>query len=275
MPTNIVPNAIPSIVTTLPAPKDGEIANSASLTQFVTPLVDDSEAFRLLTYGGGMRRKTAAISDTSLTVYPLGAVVIQVGGIWKAYAHTVATTLNPTTLAGGALAASTGYWLYAYDNAGALDFAASATAPDSGYRYKSGNTGYWFVGYFSTNGLGNVIVHVQNDLEFRYVSGPVILTAGSALGITALTITPYVPAQASSFTYLMQINATAAGRFGAVSDSGGGDSVRIVDNGITPYDRIEEFNKIAVPGLGYNGVAAYIVSNAATQLSVAILGFKL
>jgi hypothetical protein len=125
MPTNIVPNAIPSIVTTLPAPNDGEIANSASLTQFVTPLTDDSEAFRLLTYGGGMRRKVTVASNTSMSVYPLGAVVLQTGGVWKAYAHTVTSALNPTTMAGGVLAASTRYWVYAYNNAGALGFTVS------------------------------------------------------------------------------------------------------------------------------------------------------
>ena len=107
MPTNIVPNAIPSIVTTLPAPNDGEIANSASLTQFVTPLTDDSEAFRLLTYGGGVRRKVTVASNTSMSVYPLGAVVLQTGGVWKVYAHTVTSALDPTAMAGGVLAAST------------------------------------------------------------------------------------------------------------------------------------------------------------------------
>lgn len=275
MPTNIVPNAIPSIVTTLPAPNDGEIANSASLTQFVTPLVDDTEAYRLLLYGGGFRRKATCVSNTNLTIYPLGAVVIQVAGVWKVYSHTIATTVDPTVISGG-LAASTGYWVYAYNNAGALGFTTSATPPDSGYRYKTGDTGYWFVSYFSTDGLGNVATFIQNDLTFRFAPfGPTVLTAGNVVGITPFTVTPYIPAQATGLSYLMQINATVAGRYADIIDSSGSDPVRIVDNGTISYDRREEFRQLSIPGIGYNGVIAYGVSNAATTLDVAVMGFQL
>jgi len=156
-----------------------------------------------------------------------------------------------------------------------LAFTASATVPDSGYRYMTGNTGYWFVGYFCTDSLSNVVVHVQNDLEFRYVAAPAVVTGGSAMVATPFTVTPFVPYLATSFTCYMQINATVAGRYADIFDSSGASPQRLVDNGTIQCDRTVEFNQIAVPGIGYNGVIAYGVSNAATTLSVAVLGFKL
>lgn len=275
MPTNIVPNAIPSIITTLPIPNDGEIANSASLSQFVTPLADDVEGYRKLTYGGGMRRKVVCDSNTNMVISPLGAVVILVGGVWKVYTHTTASIVDPSVMSGG-LAASTAYWVYAYDNAGALDFTVSATAPDAGFRYMSGNGGYFFVSYFSTDGLSNVVKYNQSDLEFRFrPASPNVLTGGNAMVITPLTITPYVPTQATSLRYLALINATVAGRYADVMDSSGQDVARIVDNGTIQYDRRDEFRLVPYAGIGYNGVLSYSVSNAATTLSVDLLGFRL
>lgn len=275
MPTNIVPNAIPSLITTLPIPNDGELANSASLSQFVTPLTDDVEGYRKLTYGGGLRRKVVCDSNTNMVISPLGAVVILVGGVWKVYTHTTASTVDPTVMSGG-LAASTAYWVYAYDNAGTLDFTVSATAPDTGYRYMSGNGGYFFVSYFSTDGLSNVVKYNQNDLEFRFgPSGPTVLTGGSAMAVTNIATAPYVPTQATSLRYKALINATVAGRYADILDSSGQDPARIVDNGTIQYERRDEFRLVPYAALGYNGVLAYAVSNAATTLSVDLLGFQL
>lgn len=277
MPTNIVPAAIPSIVTTLPAPNDGEIANSASLTQFVTPLVDDTEAFRQLTYGGGMRRKVLVASNTSMTVYPLGAVVLQTAGVWKSYPHTVSSALNPTTLAGGVLGASTRYWVYAYDNAGSLAFTASATAPDAGLRYMTGDTSYWYVSTFITSAGSDVLLYSQDDNNYELVpsADTEVLTAGSALGVTAIDTSPVVPAQAVSFWYRGTINATLAGRYANIGDSG----VLILnqdylyDNGTGNSTLVSKFMRTA--HTSYNGVFSYAVSNAATAISVRILSFQL
>lgn len=275
MPTNIVPNAIPSIITTLPIPNDGEIANSASLAQFVSPLADDVEGYRKLTYGGGLRRKVVCDSNTNMVISPLGAVVIRVGGVWKVYTHTTATTVSPATISGG-LAASTGYWVYAYDNAGALGFTASVIGPDTGFRYMSGNDAYFLVSYFSTDTLSNVVKYNQNDLEFRFGPGsPTILSSGSSLVVTPLTTTPYVPTQATSLRYAALINATLQGRYADVMDSSGQDPVRIIDNGVIQYDRRDEFRLVPYSAIGYNGVLAYGVSDGATTLSINLLGFRL
>lgn len=272
MPTPITPNAIPSIVTTLPAPNDGEIANSVSLTQFVTPLVDDVEAFRLLTYGGGMRRRVTGTDNTTMTIKPIGAVVLRTGGTWKAYAHTVSTSVNPTNLAGGALAASTRYWIYAYDNAGVLDFTASTTAPDAGMRYMTGNTAYFYVSMFCTTSLSNLMSYTQTDNEYTLAAANVLLN-GNATVTTPIPITSCVPPQATRLRYLATVNASAAGRYASLSDSSGQETVRLVDNGTISWSTYGDFALTPYPSIGYNGVFSYNVSNVGTALTVDITGF--
>jgi hypothetical protein len=272
MASPIVPNAIPTILTTLPAPNDGDLANSASLTQFVTPLVDDVEAFRLLTYGGGMRRKVIGTDNTTMTIKPIGAVVIQTGGVWKAYAHTVTTTVNPTTMAGGALAASTRYWVYAYDNAGALAFTVSTTAPDAGLRYMTGNTAYFYVSMFCTTGVANLMQYAQTDEEYVLAAANV-LTNGNAVVNTPIPISSCVPAQATRLRYRATINTSAAGRYADILDSSGQEPVRMVDNGTIQWSTYGDFGLTAYAGIGYNGIFSYSVSDAATELSVDITGF--
>lgn len=269
MPTNIVPNTIPSIVTTLPAPNDGEIANSASLTQFVTPLVDDTEAFRLLTYGGGMRRRVVGQNSTTMTIYPLGAVVLQTGGTWKVYAHTVSTAVNPTTLAGGALAVSTRYWIYAYDNAGVLDFTASTTGPDANFRYMAGNTAYFFVSTFDTDPGGSLVAYSQTDLKFSISTSQPILNAGSSLLVVAIPLGVSYPAQATRIAYRAQINATAASRYADIIE-GGYIKTRLIDDG-TVETHAQGWIDISAAG----GTLSYQVSNAAVQLTVYPEGFWL
>lgn len=272
MPTPIIPNAIPSIVTTLPAPNDGEIANSASLTQFVSPLVDDVEAFRLLTYGGGMRRRVTGTDNTTMMIKPIGAVVLRTGGVWKAYPHTVTTMVNPTAMAGGALAASTRYWVYAYDNAGALDFTVSTTAPDAGLHYMTGNTAYFYVSMFCTTGLANLMQYAQTDEEYVLAAANV-LTNGNAVVNTPIPISSCVPSQATRLRYRATINTSAAGRHADILDSSGQEPLRMVDNGTISWSTYGDFGLTAYAGIGYNGVFSYSVSNAATELSVDITGF--
>jgi hypothetical protein len=281
MPTNIVPNAIPRIVTTLPAPNDGEIANSASLTQFVTPLVDDVEAYRLLLYGGGMRRRVLGLDSTTMTIYPLGAVLLQTGGTWKAYAHTVSTAVNPTTLAGGALVASTRYWVYAYDNAGALAFTASTTGPDAGLRYMTGNTAYFLVTTFWTNAAASLVPYSQAGDTYTYTDAP--LGAGTRLlngGLANVdTDVPLVggpiPSQASRADLLIAMVA-AAGQYRAFVKAGAAASpkqyVAIV---LQDNYGVGVVAQGVVDCLASGGVICYSVTAGGPATSIFAMGFTL
>lgn len=218
-------------------------------------------------------RKVVCVGNKSLVVSPLGTVYLQTGGVWKAYLHLVETALD---LSASSLAASSGYWLYAYDDHGALGFKISTTEPDEGLRYMRGDNGHWFVSYLSTDTLGNVVKYTQSDFTFRFApSGPTVLNGGSARVITPITISPYVPRQALSFRYVAYINATCQGRYADVIDVSGLDPVRLLDNRIVQHDRREDFQLTPIPALGYKGVPSYAVSDSATQMSMDLLGFDL
>jgi hypothetical protein len=95
----------------------------------------------------------------------------------------------------GGLVAATRYWVYAYENAGALAFAVSTTAPDAGLRYMTGNEAYYYVSTFYTDNTPDVITYTQSDNEYTYtvlstVGGGNYLGAGSALVETQVTFSP-------------------------------------------------------------------------------------
>ncbi|TXH42604.1 MAG: hypothetical protein E6Q97_35405, partial [Desulfurellales bacterium] len=112
MSTPITPVSPTQLVQTFNAPADGDIANAASVNVAFQSLENSVEALRFLTYGGGFYPRVKATSNTVMTIQPLGAVVVKQAGIWTAVPHTVATTINPLALAGGAFAANTRYYVY-------------------------------------------------------------------------------------------------------------------------------------------------------------------
>lgn len=277
MSTTITPNAVPTITTSLPFPNDGEIANSASLTQFGTPLVDDLEAFRLLTYGGGMRRKVTCTGNTAMTIFPLGAVVVKSGGLWKTFTHTTSSAVDPTALAGGAIAASTRYWIYAYDNAGTLAFTASTTGPDSGLRYMTGNASYFFVSTFYVNGASNILKYSQSDAEYMYsepTAATALLVNGNATTLTGVNVVgAAIPSQATRFKYMSYALSTVANRNYTISGPGTAYSTLSVsvDTGIIPLQTLGE---AAIIDSGADQLF-YVVSNVAMQLNIYPHGFTL
>jgi len=201
MASPIVPASPPTILTSIPVPDDGDVANRASLVQFVQPLEDSAEAFRLLTGGGGIRRRVLCTSNTNMVIQPLGAIVVTSSlGVWTVLAHTTPSTKSPATISGG-LSASTRYWVYAYDNAGVVDFIASTTAPDASLHYMNGDTRYEYISTFYVAASVNLVPYNQNDNEYTYLStttDAIALTNGAATVKTNILV-PLVPSQAASF----------------------------------------------------------------------------
>ncbi len=211
MSTPIVPATPPTIAVSIPVPDDGAVANRLSLLEFVQPLENSAEAFRLLTYGGGLRRRVRCTSNTNLVVQPVGAVVVKSSlGIWTAFDNsTTPNNLNPTTLTGG-LVANTRYWIYGYESGGNLAFTASTTAPDVGLKYKAGDERYMYISTFITSAAGDVLTYTQSDNVYVYggdVSGaPNRFINGIGVGITTQSLGTARPSQASAATvrYLFQ-----------------------------------------------------------------------
>lgn len=218
------------------------------------------------------RRKVIS-TGTAIEVFPIGTIYLQVGGVWQAYSHLASSYLKTKDQP---LSDSTSYWLYACEDKGAIAFRVSATRPDTGLRYMSGNQGCWFVSHFNTDAVGNVVKYTQTGLSFRFAPSSVnVLANGSARIITPINIKPYIPSEAVRFQYVAYINATKPGHYADITDQSGLSPVRLVDNGVVQNDRREEFDLVPSPSLGYAGVFAYAVSDSATQLSVDLVGYDM
>lgn len=209
-----------------------------------------------------------------MTIQPLGAIVVTVGGVWTVLAHTTASSVSPTTLAGGALSNSTRYWVYAYNSAGTLTFVADTTGPDVGLRYKNADTDKQYVSTFYVDSAGNVLPFEQSDSYYAYQvvadTGNRVLNAGNATALTTVALNASVPTQAACVLLVGITNVTAAGRRAYIySSTGTPNGFSVADDGTTS-------------GQGQGSVALangftfdYQVSNAATTLTVYSTGFWL
>ena len=196
MSTVITPASPTQIVQTFNAPADGDIANAASVNVAFQSLENSVEALRFLTYGGGFYPRVKATSNTVMTIQPLGAVVVKQLGVWTAVPHTVATTIDPLALAGGAFAANTRYYVYVNLVAGVITWSVSTTAPDVGWRYKTGDEQYQFVTTFYTDHVPDLLTYTQSGKTYTYttvtptgggVRGNLLLNLGAALAPTNVT----------------------------------------------------------------------------------------
>lgn len=271
--STIIPASPPTIAVTVPAPSDGDTANAASLAQFVQPLENSAEAFRLLTYGGGIRRRVVCVDNNTMTIQPLGAIVVTLGGVWYALVHTTASTVSPTTMAGGSLTNSTRYWVYAYSAAGVLSFVADTTGPDVGLRYKNADTDKQYVTTFYVDSVGTVIPYEQNDNAYFYQdidnNGNRVLSLGNATVQTTVALGNETPSQASSVLLYAFSDSSGAARRGYVYVTGGFNGFSVSDDGATiPQQQ-------GIIPLTSGKSFSYKVSNAGMHLSVYVVGFWL
>lgn len=140
-----------------------------------------------------IRHKTADTGPaTTIRVESMGWIGLTTGGgaAWKLIEHAAPTDLNIVALA-GALNLATRYYIYAYDNAGVVDFAINTTPPTSEGLYKTGagGTDYFYVGTFSTDHLlGMPNEYLADNGEYFYTFSPdqVVLTGGTAIVQTAV-----------------------------------------------------------------------------------------
>lgn len=273
MTTAITPVIPPVIDTAWVVPSDGETANSLSLQLFVQPLVNATEGFRQLTYGGGLRRRVSCTSDTNMVIQPMGAVVVQSSsGDWTVFEHSAASTVNPTTISGG-LVAATRFFVYAFDNAGTLDFVAVTTAPDVGLRYEVGNPERFLVTTFYVGAAGSILPYSQVDNVYQYLQYTTqnrVLNAGSATGATTVSLVGPVPSQAlicslkaswtSTVNTVVTVRTTTAASNILVEET---TTTGLTSTAFAPHSLID--------GLQVD----YLVGNAAAALTLHVAGFTM
>ena len=273
MATPITPASPTQIVQTFNAPADGDIATAASVNVAFQSLENSVEALRFLTYGGGFYPRVKATSNTVMTIQPLGAVVVKQAGVWAVVPHTVATTIDPLALAGGAFAANTRYYVYVNLVAGVITWSVSTTAPDAGWRYKTGDEQYQFVSTFYADTGPNLIPYTQSGKTYltkKFSTATVQLSGGNATVPTAVSFSTYVPTNASSV--LLQIafipNADQASAYVYSYDL---SSVTLWGDAASGTNNI--YAQVSASTL--DGGFGYVVSNVGDELNVYALGFTL
>lgn len=281
MSTTLTPATPPTIPTSLTGPADTEACNAASVNNPFQSCLNGVEGMRQMAYGGGVKRRVTCTSGTNMVIQPLGAVLVTVGGVWEVLSNfTTASTINPTTLAGGSFANSTRYYVYAYDSGGGtLAFAVSTSAPDAGLRYMSGDTTKFFVTTFLTSSSGTIYPYTQVDgyyslhMAATVNNYPVLLNGGSATAITAVAVgTPTIPGGATSIGVVAYINSTSSGRYGVLYQTSPTNyAVGTVEDLLAGFTLTKQFQI----DLGVTGSFSYLVSHAASQLTVVLKTFTI
>jgi len=144
---------------------------------------------------------------------------------------------NAISLTGLALAASTFYHLYLYNNAGTPAVECVMTAPAAPYngtaRAKTGDTSRRYIGSVLTDASGNVYNFIQNGAHISYqtpgdVSPFRALSAGTAVISTSVSLAGVVPVTSALAQLRFLGDPTSAARWsnnnipGASTDSGAG-----------------------------------------------------
>lgn len=206
------PSPIPSQTT---GPADGDLANAASVNVAFLDLMDGVLGLRLASYGRTANVHCRSIDGTTIVIDALGSVILTTGGAtsWISFLNSVQQTVTAATAYGGVLGNNTRYFLYAYNNAGTLDFIVNTTLPNASRTYENGNTDRAFVTSFVTNGSGIIIPYVQENRCVTYYTpgqnpSMAMNTAGAVwTDVDPNATTPMVPTWAQSVAlYLIILN---------------------------------------------------------------------
>lgn len=132
----------------------------------------------------------------------------------KVYAYAGGTIGASKIEGGGNLASSTWYYVYAYDNAGSLDFEISTTAPNANICIKSGDSTRIYLGCFRTLSTGAPIPMRMKRGRYLYnFSGSAVadtraLNAGTATSDTAVDLAGLVPLHSQMATIRAELVST-------------------------------------------------------------------
>lgn len=207
---------------TVEVPDDGEAAvasapgspgSRVTLEEVVQQLVNRDEWIRR-SLDGTLK------SPPSLRIRE-GATNLEVGAVTELVLGTSRLSKAASTLALGTLPADVWRYVYAWDDGGALEYELSATAPEAGLVFKTGDTTRRYIGSFRT-GIGGAVAPMhrvarETRQAFR------VLTAGTDAAMTELILddtlagVDAIPPHASRA--LLRVTVAVQGRIRASGDT--------------------------------------------------------
>ncbi len=197
----LTPNNTRSVVK---SPVNGDAADASTLTSETTQPIVNNDGFNFLaSYGVCGALMVSSIDGVNLTVGALGAVRTTT----LVLSTTAPATFSAATKLGGALANSARYYLYAYSNAGTLDYQVSTTAPQANRLYKTGSDDHALLSTFSTDSSGIILPYSQRGNDYTYAVPKIsaALTANTWTDLDLNTAGVLVPAGCMSTTLRLQL----------------------------------------------------------------------
>lgn len=157
-------------------------------------------------------------SSFTLTIGAIAALVLYNGTRYKTFAYAGGTIGAAKISGGGNLANSTIYYVYAYDNAGSLDFQIATDVPNANLSTKNASSQYRYLGWFTTDSSGAPLPFIKRGRTYRFLFGAIastsvhrVITAGNVTSFTAVTVS-CIPAHARLIRLHFELTPGAAGR---------------------------------------------------------------
>jgi len=188
MPSVLVPPANPQFTPAsgqLIGPADADPLAAASVNGAFQAVADRTLlAWRGLNGVQGSRMQASCVDGANIVINAQTAI---------RFSTRVYETLVATSVPKGVTVGSTTYYIYAWDNAGVLQFVVTTDAPNPGLRYRPGIPDQAFLTAFRTTPANNVRNFVQTAGKYLYEAEVPILAAGVAVVFAPIAISDIPP----------------------------------------------------------------------------------
>lgn len=139
-------------------------------------------------------------SSFTLTIGAIASLILYNGTRYKSFSYAGGTIGASKVSPAGNLANSTVYYVYAYDNAGTLDFQIATDVPNANLSTKNASSQYRYLGWFVTDSAGAPLPFFARHGSYRFLFGAITdssvhraLSAGNATSFTAVTVSCVPP----------------------------------------------------------------------------------
>lgn len=217
----------PNYTTSVTIPTDGDLAAAASVNP-ATQSEADMDYFLLRAIGEQPSSTSSiglySVNGADIYIGPISNIIVMENGIYKTLSLGALSLINKAQLGGGLLnyPANTWLYIYAFSNAGIVDFTIVTSPPDGAKLYQQGTDTFKYIGCFKTDGAALVIpFHMQRGI-YTYLQS-VNGGGGNNTMETIINTSAYVPPTSRSgmFGYYIN-NSAAAGNFNLITIPGTG-----------------------------------------------------
>lgn len=189
----------PAFTNSITIPDDGDLAAAATVNN---PTRSEADMGLFLLQAIGLAPESTSdiyinsINGTTVNIGPISSIVVNENGNYKFISTVGASVVGVPQVEGGPaqFAANTWYYIYAYSNAGVLNFIIRTVPPDSWKMFALGSDVQRYIGCFKTDGAGPpaIIPFFMTRGKYSYLNVQSV-GGGNATVESPITISAYVP----------------------------------------------------------------------------------